>query len=143
MTKRSIDGLLNVMWEDDLILNPQARKIHDLFADLNDGVVINDHTALRTFNLDKIARPFLEAGDHPKGDYRFETKKRVAKHFERAYPSLLKVLISELLVAALSDDAQVMIRPGGCRRSGQGYFLLFCSALGDSFCYLQSAAGGK
>ena len=54
MTKRRIDGLLNAMWEDYLILNPQARKIHALFARLSDGVVINDHTALRTFNIDKV-----------------------------------------------------------------------------------------
>ncbi|GAA4649588.1 DUF1338 domain-containing protein [Kistimonas scapharcae] len=114
MTERRIDSLLNAMWEDYLTLNPDARRIHDLFAGLNNGVVINDHIALRTFNndkvcLDKIARPFLEAGYQPKGDYRFDTKKLVAKHFEHEDPELPKVFISELLVEELSEEAQAII----------------------------------
>lgn len=114
MTGRKIDSLLNAMWEDYLTLNPDARKIHDLFAGLNDGVVINDHIALRTFNndkvgLDRIARPFLEAGYQPKGDYRFDTKKLTARHFEHSDPELPKVFISELRVEELSEEARVTI----------------------------------
>ena len=111
---RTINSLLDAMWQDYLNLTPDAKPIHDLFASLNDNVVINDHIALRTFNhpkvsMEKIARPFVEAGYIAEGDYQFPVKKLVAKHYRHPDETLPKVFISELLVEELSDHAQAII----------------------------------
>jgi hypothetical protein len=47
--------------------------------------IVNDHIALRTFNigvvvLDECAKPFLAMGYEEKGEYFFEAKKLRAKH---------------------------------------------------------------
>ncbi|MGI9279564.1 MAG: DUF1338 domain-containing protein [Endozoicomonas sp.] len=107
----NIKHLLEAMWQNYLELTPDARKIHDLFAGQNNGRVINDHIALRTFNLDKVnlekvARPFLNAGYVAGGDYEFPGRKLVAKHFQHPDDTLPKVFISELLVEELSENAQ-------------------------------------
>ena len=109
--KQTINHILNAMWQDYLALTPDAKPIHDYFASQNDGVVVNDHIALRTFNLhkvniDKMAHPFLEAGYEYKGDYDFPVKKLVAKHFQHPDERLPKIFISELLVESLSEKAQ-------------------------------------
>ncbi|WP_461535611.1 2-oxoadipate dioxygenase/decarboxylase family protein [Spongorhabdus nitratireducens] len=110
-----IKPLLQAMWENYLALNPDARRIHDLFAELNDGVVVNDHIALRTFalepvRLEAIARPFLEAGYLPGEDYEFKAKKLRARHFYHPDDTLPKVFISELKVDELSERAQGIIK---------------------------------
>lgn len=109
-----IKTLLEAMWQNYLELTPDARTIHDLFASQNNGMVINDHIALRTYNLDKVnlekvARPFLDAGYVVGGDYAFPGRKLVAKHFQHPDDTLPKVFISELLVEALSGKAQKII----------------------------------
>jgi hypothetical protein len=53
--------------------------------------VINDHIALRTFNLpevniEKLARPLLAGGYVEAGSYDFEQKKLRAKHFKHPDP---------------------------------------------------------
>ena len=111
---RKIDTLLQAMWQDYLALTPDAQPIHNLFASMNDGIIINDHIALRTFNhpkvnIEKIARPFLEAGYVAEGDYDFPIKKLVAKHYRHRDDTLPKVFISELLVEELSEEAQGII----------------------------------
>ncbi|MGI9273396.1 MAG: DUF1338 domain-containing protein [Endozoicomonas sp.] len=112
---KTITELLDAMWRDYLELAPDARSIHQLFASLNGGGVINDHIALRTYNLDKvsidqIARPFLEAGYQEGGEYRFPARKLYAKHFSPPDTKLPKVFISELLTEQLSDSAQDIIQ---------------------------------
>ena len=54
---------------------------------------MNDHIALRTFNvgvvaLEECAKPFLAMGYEEKETYFFDTKKLRAKHYERSgsYP---------------------------------------------------------
>ena len=111
---QTIDTLLQAMWQDYLALTPDAKPIHDLFSSMNDGAVINDHIALRTFNhprvnIDKIARPFLDAGYVPEGDYEFPIKKLYAKHYRHPDETLPKVFVSELLIEALSAKAQTII----------------------------------
>ena len=111
---KTITELLDAMWRDYLELAPDARSIHQLFASLNDGVVINDHIALRTYNInkvsiDQIARPFLEAGYQEGGEYRFPARKLYAKHFSPPDTTLPKVFISELLTEQLSDDVRNII----------------------------------
>lgn len=110
----TIQQLLDAMWQDYLALTPDARPIHQLFADLNNGRVINDHIALRTYDLDKvsldnIARPFMAAGYQPMDDYRFPAKKLYARYYQHPDDTLPKVFISELKVAELPDNCQEII----------------------------------
>lgn len=107
-----LNNLFDKMWKDYVATNPDAQKIHDVFASRGD-TVINDHIALRTFDLDRvnvdiIAKPFLAAGYVEKGDYDFEEKKLYAKHFE--HPDYPTVFISQLLTKNFSDQAQAIIK---------------------------------
>ncbi len=110
----NINKLLYAMWQDYLALTPDARPIHDLFASMNNGVVVNDHIALRTFNhpsvnIDKLARPFIEAGYIAEDSYQFPVKKLFARHYRHPDNNLPKVFISELLTEELSQEAQNII----------------------------------
>ncbi len=110
-----IKSLLQSMWENYLALNPDARRIYELFAGLNNGVVVNDHIALRTFalepvRLETIARPFLEAGYQSGDDYEFTAKKLTARHYQHPDDTLPKVFISELRVDELSEAAANIIK---------------------------------
>ena len=107
----SIEDLLGRMWRDYIDLNPQAKRIADLFAARGEQVV-NDHIALRTFGvphlgISVLASAFIRSGYEPKGSYEFPEKKLVAKHFEA--PGRPKVFISELQVERLDRDAQSII----------------------------------
>ncbi|WP_257263087.1 DUF1338 domain-containing protein [Endozoicomonas sp. ONNA2] len=113
--KLTIHELLDAMWQDYLALTPDAKPIHQLFTDLNQGTVVNDHIALRTFNLDqvcldKIARPFLDAGYQPVDDYQFPAKKLYAKYYQHNDDTLPKVFISELKVEELPGHCQGIIK---------------------------------
>lgn len=106
-----LDALLTTMWRDYVDLNPQAQRIAALFAARGEHVV-NDHIALRTFNLprvgvDVLANSFVRSGYQPRGSYEFPEKKLVAKHYEA--PGRPKVFISELQVERLDRGAQSII----------------------------------
>jgi hypothetical protein len=107
------DTLFESLWNDYIQrLCPSAEKVQKL---LQEGeALINDHIALRTFNvqplgISTLAKPFLALGYKECGDYVFESKKLVAKHFE--HPDLLqpKVFISELKVEACSPELQQIV----------------------------------
>lgn len=81
-----IDSLISDMWNDYIKMVPTADKIVNLLKNRGEDIV-NDHIALRTFNLSKvnvdvIAKPFLDSGYIESGDYHFEQKKLYAKHYE-------------------------------------------------------------
>ncbi|ADT85853.1 DUF1338 domain-containing protein [Vibrio furnissii] len=105
--------LFESLWNDYIRrLCPSADKVHQLLQE--DEVLINDHIALRTFNiaplgLETLAKPFLALGYTPCGDYVFESKKLVAKHFEHPDPLQPKVFISELKVEACSRELQSIV----------------------------------
>ncbi len=107
------DVLFQPLWNDYIQrLCPSAEKVHQLLQE--DEVLINDHIALRTFNVDPLgiatlAQPFLDAGYTPCGDYVFESKKLVAKHFEHPDPTQPKVFISELKVDECSAELQAIV----------------------------------
>lgn len=112
MADPKIAQLFDDMWQNYLELNPDARKIFDLFSARD--TVVNDHIALRTFNLpqvsvDKLARPLLEGGYVEAGRYQFEKKKLAARHYKHPDPSMPKVFISELLVDQFSEELQQII----------------------------------
>ena len=110
-----IHQLFKNIWLSYLPLAPDAQPIYDLFAKDNKGVVINDHIALRTFNLprvniDQIALPFLRAGYQPEEKYEFPARKLLAQHFRHSDSTLPKVFISELLVEEFSMAARGIIK---------------------------------
>ena len=111
-----INKLFQGLWQDYIQITPSAHKIHQLLGSKT-GVsdIINDHIALRTFdleavNLDKLAAHFLSLGYEKKGDYDFELKKLRAQHFEHPDTTQPKVFISELKVNELSETAQSIIK---------------------------------
>jgi hypothetical protein len=111
----NVSALFAGLWEDYVSITPSAYKIHALLADMtNSSTIVNDHIALRTFdiekvNLDKLAAHFLALGYEQKGDYDFAAKKLTAQHFEHPDTSVPKVFISQLRVAELSTQAQTII----------------------------------
>ena len=109
-----IEHLFKELWEDYIKLIPQAQKIVNLLEQEGEEI-INDHIALRTFNIgpiriDDIAKPFIKAGYEQKGEYHFEEKKLFAKHFEHHNKNLPKVFISELILEEFSMGFQDLIK---------------------------------
>jgi len=106
--------LFQSLWQDYTSrLCPSAGNVHKLLQE--DEPLINDHIALRTFNLDPVslevlAKPFLELGYEEAGDYVFESKKLVAKHFQHPDPTQPKVFISQLKVEECSSELQNIVK---------------------------------
>jgi hypothetical protein len=99
------------LWIDYKNINPSVEKIHTLLTDAGNAI-INDHIALRTYNIEgmnieTLALPFKELGYIEKGHYSFEEKKLNAKHYEHESDSLApKVFISELITEEFSALVQ-------------------------------------
>ncbi|SET77370.1 DUF1338 domain-containing protein [Thalassotalea agarivorans] len=109
---QQVQALFDKIWQDYLTVTPSAKKIHQLLG--SGGDVINDHVAYRTFNLpsiglDKLAQHLTKLGYKACGDYHFEQKKLVAKHYEHPNDTMPKVFISELLVEEFSPEVQSII----------------------------------
>jgi len=99
--------IFNQLWDHYSKQNPSAARIHELFS--REGQrVLNDHVAFRTVNdarvnIDVLAKPFINAGYEERGQYKFETKKLKARHFELpGDPEAPRVFISELLLEQCS-----------------------------------------
>ena len=109
------ETIFEKLWEQYIAENHGAGQIHNLFVDKGERVV-NDHVAFRTFddprvNIDMLAKPFLEAGYIPAGEYHFEVKKLKARHYELpGNPEAPRVFISELMLDEFSEELQNTIR---------------------------------
>lgn len=109
-----IETVLEKMWQDYLLLNPEAQRVVDTLLAEGESIV-NDHIALRTFNvgvvaLEECAKPFLAMGYEEKETYFFDAKKLRAKHYEYAAdPTIPKIFISELLVNEFSSEFQDIV----------------------------------
>ena len=108
-----VNKLFKSLWNDYIEMTPSAAKVHQLLS--KGEAIINDHIALRTFNIDKVnltvlAAHFESLGYVDSGDYNFEAKKLKAKHFEHPDPTQPKVFISELMVEAFSPQLQGIIK---------------------------------
>ena len=108
-----INALFAALWQDYIQMTPSAAKVHELLG--HGKPIINDHIALRTFNIAKVnlavlAEHFTSLGYVACGDYKFEQKKLVAKHFEHPDATQPKVFISELLVEEFSPSLQSTIQ---------------------------------
>jgi hypothetical protein len=106
------DELFNKLWKQYSEINVQANQIHALLRERGEDVV-NDHIALRTFNLpgvnvESLSRVFKDMGYVEKGTYEFEQKKLVAKHYELAGQP--RVFISELKVEEFSPFLQETVK---------------------------------
>ena len=109
-----VNTLFESLWKNYLNVTPSADKIHDLLGSTQKDDIINDHIALRTFNiekvgLEKLAAHFLAIGYKECGEYHFEAKKLYAKHYEHSDPNQPKVFISELLVEKCSPELQAIV----------------------------------
>ena len=92
--------LFERLWRDYVAVTPQAERIHALLAGRGETIV-NDHIALRTFSrprvgIEALARPFVQLGYRPGGDYEFADKHLTARHYQHDDPDLPKVFISQL-----------------------------------------------
>ncbi len=110
---KDINALFSALWQDYIQITPSAAKVQQLLG--QGQAIINDHIALRTFNLPKVnlgvlAQHFTSLGYVACGDYRFEQKKLRAQHFEHPDTTLPKVFISELLLEEFSPSLQNIIR---------------------------------
>lgn len=109
------ENIFEKLWEQYTRENPGAGEIYKLFTNSGERVV-NDHVAFRTFddprvNIDVLARPFIEAGYKPVGEYHFEAKKLRARHYELpGNPEAPRVFISELMLNEFSGELQKTIR---------------------------------
>lgn len=107
-----VNKLFDNLWQQYLQVTPSADQIHQLLG--HGKPILNDHIALRTFNLAKVnlevlAKHLLALGYEEKGEYRFEAKKLYAKHFEHSDSRQPKVFISELLVEEFSPQLQNIV----------------------------------
>lgn len=103
---KTIQGLLDKMWQDYVAINPLAQKIFDLVS-LGEAGISNDHIALRTFNhprvtVDVVAKPFIDSGYKYSGDYHFPEKKLYAKSYLHEDEKMPKIFISELKMEEFS-----------------------------------------
>ncbi|MDI9244762.1 DUF1338 domain-containing protein [Marinobacter sp. CHS3-4] len=108
------DTLFANLWDNYCQVTPSAQRIHKLLDNSQGQAIVNDHIALRTFNLDKLnldklAAHFLALGYQQGGEYDFEAKKLYARHYEHPDPTAPKVFISELLVERCSESLQSVV----------------------------------
>lgn len=112
----SISDLFAGLWADYVTITPSAARIHKLLQQHdNNNEIINDHIALRTFNVSGLAVAdlavhFTQLGYVQSGEYDFNSKKLNAWHFQHPNPTQPKVFISELRVDELSTNAQAIIK---------------------------------
>jgi hypothetical protein len=113
LTSPSLDALLDRLWIDYTAITPQAGRIHDLLVARGEQIV-NDHIALRTFDLpgleiEVLDRAFVASGYQPAHSYEFPDKKLHAYHYEHAEPRRPKIFISALHVNELSPEAGTLV----------------------------------
>ena len=104
-----LEDLFQRLWADYAAITPQAARIHELLRGRGE-VIVNDHIALRTFDLpgleiEVLDRAFVSAGYSPAQSYEFPEKKLHAYHYEHPERSRPKIFISALRVDQLSDEA--------------------------------------
>lgn len=106
----TLDELFDFFWRDYRSTTPDAGRIHALLEGRGERVV-NDHVALRTFDiaplsLARLAEPFVELGYRASGTYAFEDKQLDARSFSHPSGSYPRVFISELRTRRFSPAFQ-------------------------------------
>lgn len=103
MTHAPADVLFDALWRDYIAVTPSAPDIHARLRARGERVV-NDHIALRTFDLepiglDALAAVFEAHGWTTSGTYLFDTKRLRARSLSHPDPDRPRVFISELITA--------------------------------------------
>ena len=112
--------LFENLWQDYTSFNPQAKRLHDIFLkrEREHGSqadrLVNDHIALRTFNVEPIGLPRISAlfqryGYREMGEYKFQEKKLYARHLEHPDLSFPRIFISELETEKFSPSVRKMV----------------------------------
>jgi hypothetical protein len=101
------------LWRDYVALAPHAARIHQLLTERGE-LLGTDHLAFRTFavpgiGLAEIAQPFEARGWRPRDHYELADRQLRARYWQHDDPSLPKLLVSELMLGALSPGAQAVI----------------------------------
>ncbi len=109
-----VQTFFDALWQKYVTMTPQARVIHDAFAESSDKVV-NDHVAFRTFNhpainIAKLEAHFLALGYRRFEPYDFPAKKLNAMSYLPPNASLPRIFLSELRCEALSPAAQAILQ---------------------------------
>ncbi|MGO1748799.1 MAG: DUF1338 domain-containing protein [Marinobacter sp.] len=107
--------LFEKLWQNYQDVTPSAAHIHRILGAEEGHSIINDHIALRTFNLppiglESLAEHFLALGYSEGGEYHFKGKKLYARHYEHADPEAPRVFISELLTEQCSPELQATVK---------------------------------
>lgn len=107
--------LFEKLWQNYRDVTPSAAHIHRILGAEEGHSIINDHIALRTFNLppiglESLAEHFLALGYSEGGEYHFKSKKLYARHYEHADPEAPRVFISELLTEQCSPELQATVK---------------------------------
>lgn len=111
----TIERFLSEAWSRYVHLTPDATAIHELFKARGE-LIVNDHLAFRTFNLQGISRLEVGAAFENYGyqkaneDLDFPEKKLKASYYLHPSGALPKIFISELLVEKFSNDLQSWIK---------------------------------
>ncbi len=109
------EELLSKLWEQYTKITPSAEKIHALLG-AQGQTISNDHIAIRTYNdarigISVLENLFLKAGYEPCGEYVFESKKLIAKHYQHTIDKKApKIFISELELDKCSEQLQTIIK---------------------------------
>jgi hypothetical protein len=109
------NALFEKLWQNYRDVTPSAVRIHRILGAEEGHAIINDHIALRTFNLqpvglDTLAKHFLALGYREGGEYHFKGKKLYARHYEHTDPEAPRVFISELLTEQCSPELQATVK---------------------------------
>ncbi len=113
--KMKKEELLGKLWEQYTKITPSAEKIHALLG-AQGQIISNDHIAIRTYNdarvnISVLEKIFLNAGYEPCGEYEFESKKLIAKHYQHTLNKKApKIFISELELEKCSTQLQTIIK---------------------------------
>lgn len=102
------------LWRDYIRVTPQAERIHQLFIDRGE-VIVNDHVALRTFdlapiNIASLEPLLLQLGYARFQPYQFNDKYLDAWSYLHRDETQPRIFFSELKIAFLSPKAQSLIQ---------------------------------
>ncbi len=110
-----LKAYFNNLWQAYSKVTPSAKHIHKLLRAKSHDEIINDHIALRTFdlekvNIDRFSSILQSLGYHEAGEYHFKEKKLFAKHFEHSEIEAPKIFVSQLLTKEFSKDLQDIVK---------------------------------
>lgn len=110
----SWESFFEALWRNYLAVTPQAATIHRALADRGETVV-NDHVALRTFDVSPISLAELEPtllglGYRRFAPYDFPARQLRAFGYLHEDPGAPRVFLSELLTGGFSGKLQRFVR---------------------------------